>query len=68
MGKASPNGLSVASEDQVNRIWKCRICGCETEGTKTALCPYKRIHGYMDPMSSLSLRDLHNIEYGKPAI
>lgn len=49
-----------------SRKWKCRICGYEVEGTSSSVCPYD--HCDLDPYTSLSMTDHHNIDYGKPAV
>jgi hypothetical protein len=60
-------------ETGASTTWKCRECGAEEISVKPCRCPYKKDpydegHGYMDPKKSFSREDLHNIDYGKPAV
>ena len=66
---ASDQSLEAVDQKEINRIiWKCRVCGCEVEGDQESpVCAYDSAHGHMDHRISLSLKDHHNIRYGRPA-
>lgn len=67
MGGTSGGGGHI-DEPKGLIIWACRRCIYEIKAGEGTVPKCPNGHGYMDPMMTLSKKDLENREQGKPAI